>query len=158
MLAQSITFTEEKLKSSLKKIQSNINFAVHSVIYYPYHFFHYDVKAKRIFLPKNEEVGCTVEPVSGIGSLIDYTPKLSSVEISIEKQVPQTYTLEECRTISESFIYQSISLKMKMLSISELIFKYHEFFYRPYWVVTSNNPKEVPDFIVDAVTGQYHPL
>ncbi|MFD1361734.1 hypothetical protein [Lentibacillus salinarum] len=88
---------------------------------------------------------------------MDSNPKWEVAEISHEQRMQEYQPLEDCLTISESFIYRSLSLKMRMLSVSHVKVEEQQLFYRPYWVVY-NNQKNGQDFIVDGVTGQYHPL
>ncbi|CDQ41638.1 MULTISPECIES: hypothetical protein [Virgibacillus] len=157
MLAQAVRFTEKEIETSLYQLDSNSQFLVNRLVYYPYYYFNYTVQAKRLFLPVKEEVGCTIDGISGKGSLIDCKPKLTHVELPYHVQLPLKQSLEDCQTKSESFIYHAIALKMRMLSLSELKLKQKQFFYRPYWIVNSKDRKAA-DFIVDAISGQYHPL
>lgn len=157
MFTQPVEFNKDQIESSFKKLHPHSNFIAERVIYYPYYYFSYNIKAKRLFLPLNEKVGCAIDSISGRGSLIDYKPKWKELEISIEQQMPQTYTLKDCASFSESFIYRSLSLKMRMISFKELKREQQQIFYRPYWVVW-NEKDGSSDFIVDGVSGQYHPL
>lgn len=157
VLTQSVEFNKEQIESSFKRLHPKSNFIAERIIYYPYYYFSYNVKAKRLFLPLNEKVGCAIDSISGRGSLIDYKPKWKEVEISEEQEMPQMYSFKDCTSISESFIYRSLSLKMRMLSFSELKREQQQRFYRPYWVVW-NEKAGSSDFIVDGVSGQFHPL
>lgn len=160
ILVQPIQSERKKIESSFKRLDPDSDYKAERIVYYPYYYFIYNVKAKRLFLPANEQVGCTVDAVSGKGSLIDSHPKLKQLSISEEQLLDQKHSLEECLAVSKSFLFRSISLKMRMLSISNVKVEKKKLFYRPYWVVfnkTANNDNPV-HFIVDAVTGQYHPL
>ncbi|WP_010531944.1 hypothetical protein [Lentibacillus jeotgali] len=157
VLTQSIKFGKKQIETSLMKLQPGVKYLADRIIYYPYYFFVYNVKAKRLFLPMNEKVGCAVDAISGSGSLVDYNPNFEVVEISEKQRLHQYQELEDCLPISESFIFQSLSLKMRMFSFSHVQVEKRQLFYRPYWVVY-NTKGNGQDFIVDGVTGQYHPL
>src|SRR5699024_5780578 len=157
ILTQSIKFEKKKIEKSFMKLQPNATFLADRIIYYPYYYFIYNVKAKRLFLPMDEKVGCAVDAINGNGSLVDSNPKWEAAEISEEQRMREYQALEDCLTISEIFIDLSLSLKMRMLSVSHVKVEKQHLFYRPYWVVY-NSKKSGQDFIVDGVTGQYHPL
>ncbi|MDM8100225.1 hypothetical protein [Oceanobacillus oncorhynchi] len=157
VLTQSVEFNKEQIESSFKRLHPHANFIAERIVYYPYYYFCYNVKAKRLFLPLNEKVGCAIDSISGKGSLIDYKPKWKAIEISKEQQMPEKYSLKDCTSISESFIYRSLSLKMRMISFPELKREQQQRFYRPYWVVW-NERDGSSDFIVDGVSGQFHPM
>ncbi|ALX50184.1 hypothetical protein [Lentibacillus amyloliquefaciens] len=157
VLTQSIKFEKKEIETSFMKLQPDATFSADRIVYYPYYFFIYNVKAKRLFLPLDEKVGCAVDAINGNGSLVDSNPKWEMVEILDEQRIHESQALEDCLTISESFVYRSLSLKMRMLSVSHVKVEQQQLFYRPYWVVYNSN-KTGQDFIVDGVTGQYHPL
>ncbi|MFD1065701.1 hypothetical protein [Oceanobacillus locisalsi] len=159
ILAQAIHYEKEKIESSFNKLYSGSTFLAERIIYYPYYYFIYSVNAKRIFMPLKEKMGCVVDAVSCRGSLIDANPKLELIDIPINQLLEKTQSLDDCLSISESFIHRSLSLKMRMISFSNIKLEKQELFYRPYWVVFQNNEKQnEQNFIVDGVTGQYHPL
>lgn len=134
VLTQPIKFEKKQIETSFMKLQPGAAFLADRIVYYPYYFFVYNVKAKRLFLPMNEKVGCAVDAINGTGSLVDYNPKLELAEISDEQRMYQYQALEDCLPISESFIFRSLSLKMRMLSFSHVQVEKQQLFYRPYWV------------------------
>jgi len=159
IIAQPLHFNKEKVESAFKKLDQNHVYQASQMVYYPYYYFRYNVQAKRLFLPANEKVGCAVDAVSGKGSLIDSQPKLKQFTVQESELLHQKQSLDDCLEKSESFLYRSLSLKMKMLSISKVQVEEKQFFYRPYWIVyNQNGEKGAVDFIVDGVSGQYHPL
>ncbi|MBP1970051.1 hypothetical protein J2Z83_002167 [Virgibacillus natechei] len=157
ILTQSIKFEKKQIETSLMKLHPDAKYLADRIIYYPYYFFVYNVKAKRLFLPMDEKVGCAVDAISGSGSLVDFNPKLEEAEILGEQRMQKHQTLEDCLPISESFVFRSLSLKMRMISFSHVQVEKQQLFYRPFWVVYNKNG-DGQGFIVDGVTGQYHPL
>lgn len=110
-------------------------------------------------MPANEKVGCAVDAVSGKGSLIDTPPKFIKISVTDKQLIQKKQSLDNCLALSKSFLFRSISLKMRMLSISTLTIERKKLFYRPYWIVFNSKKGHDDDrFIVDAVTGHYHPL
>ncbi|WP_080872805.1 hypothetical protein [Oceanobacillus timonensis] len=159
ILAQTINYEKEKIELSFKKVYSDSTFFAERIIYYPYYYFIYSVNAKRIFMPLEEKMGCVVDAVSCRGSLIDSNPKLELIDIPVNQLLEKSQSLDDCLSMSESFIHRSLSLKMRMISFSNIKLEKQALFYRPYWIVSQNNEMQSdPNFIVDGVTGQYHPL
>lgn len=158
VLAQPINFKREQIESSFMQIDEKSTYVADRIVYYPYYLFVYNVKAKRVFLPMNEKIGCTVDALGGKGSLADSYPKLEEINIEKKEMLERSWSLQECLSISESFVFRSLSLKMRMISFSEVQVEKKKLFYRPYWLVFNSNYKEGEHFIVDGVSGQYHPL
>ncbi|MBY7144445.1 hypothetical protein KFZ56_15585 [Virgibacillus sp. NKC19-3] len=159
VLTQAINYEKEKIESSFKKLYSGSTFFADRIIYYPYYYFIYSVNAKRIFMPMEEKMGCVVDAISCKGSLIDSNPKLEVIDIPSGQILEKSQSLDNCLSTSEAFIHRSLSLKMRMISFSNITLEKQALFYRPYWIVFHNNEKQNEhNFIVDGVTGQYHPL
>lgn len=158
ILAQCIVFEEQEVLQQFEKTVDQSLLRSAKLIYYPYYFFHYALYAKRLWHPIMEYVGCTVEAISGRGALIDALPKFFEVEASLKQIVPPSISLHNATAVAESFLYHSISLKFKVLSTPKIEMKKSQLFYRPYWVVQTAEQTDLPNFIVDAVSGKYHPL
>lgn len=159
ILTQSINFEKKQIESSFMKLHKNSTYIAKRIIYYPYYYFIYNVKAKRVFMPMKEKIGCAVDAVSGKGLLVDYKPVLERLTIPDRQLLKQTQSFDDCLAISESFLYRSVSLKLRIISVKNVQMEQGKLFYRPYWIVFQKNEEDNDSsFIVDAVTGQYHPL
>ncbi|GAB3806823.1 hypothetical protein [Virgibacillus kimchii] len=158
VLTQPIRFNRKEIESSFRQLDAASDYMAEKIVYYPYYYFIYNVKAKRVFLPMDEKVGCTVDALGGKGALTDADPELKSKIIEEKEMLKQSHSIQACLSISESFVYRSLSLKMRMVSFSNVKMEKKEFFYRPYWVVINKNEQQGHHFIVDAVSGRYHPL
>lgn len=83
---------------------------------------------------------------------------MQNIAVPPEEIILHKIPILKARELSQSFLYRAISLKMKMLSISELTAEDEQIFYRPYWLAREQKNMDVPDFVMDAVSGKYHPM
>lgn len=158
ILAQPHVYDARQTETRLKQIEPELQFEVVKLVYYPYYFFSFTMDVKRFLLPSSEKVACTIDSISGTGSLIESPPQFQNINVPPEEIIPHQISILKARELSQSFLYRAISLKMKMLSISELTAEEEQIFYRPYWLAREKKNMDVPDFVIDAVSGKYHPL
>lgn len=154
-----ISFEKELLKNALEKMDNQVTYDIHSLIYYPYLFLEFQVEKRGLINRVGQKVGCTIDGMNKIGALVDEAPEFifkSMKETSIMKS---SISNSEAIQIAEQFLFESIYSRMKILKVPTLKLQRQEKFYRPYWIVKGNKEKRVPFFLtVDAVTGKYHPI
>ncbi|ASK62447.1 hypothetical protein CFK37_09930 [Virgibacillus phasianinus] len=157
--AEAIGFSNQEIKVYLERMDTNRSFKVNQLVFYPYFFFEYELESKSFFHPIGGAVGCTVDGVNGVGAVIDISPEFKEQEITAEKLIQKELDTMEAKGIAEKFLYNSISYKMKVLSMPRMKLIKQEVFYRPYWIAEGGTYSSNQFLLtVDAVTGKYHPL
>ncbi|WP_077328752.1 hypothetical protein [Virgibacillus siamensis] len=157
--AEEVGFNNHEIKNYLDKMDSKGSFIVDQLVYYPYFFFEYTLERKSFPRPTGAMVGCTVDGINGIGSLIDGSPKFKKKQIDPQNIIQKKLGSFEVSEISKDFLYDSISYKLKVLSMPKLTLTKKEVFYRPYWIAEGRKHSSDRFLLtVDAVTGKYHPL
>lgn len=153
-----IHFEEQEVKRLLENLVPNYSFKINQLVFYPYFFFEYLLKKKKR-LSKGEKIGCTVDAINGMGALTDTWPNYEYQQTYSEQSImPGNLNKKKAKKVSEEFLYNSILYKRKFLLMPELRVTKQEEFYRPYWIVESDNSKNQFSLIVDAVTSRYHPV
>jgi hypothetical protein len=158
--AEGIGFDNHEIKILLERMDCERSFKVDQLVFYPYFFFEYTLERKSFFHPIGGTVGCTIDGINGVGALIDTFPDLNEQAISNQNIIQRELNLVKAKEKAEEFLYDSISYKMKILSMPKLKVAKQEVFYRPYWVAQGGGVHSSNQFLltVDAVTGKYHPL
>lgn len=157
VISQSIGFDKSKIKEFLKQLEPEAAFRVRQLVHYPYYFFEFTVERKYLFHPIDGSAGCTIDAISGVGALIDTVPELKDQEVAKETIIQPALNAEQAAVNAQEFLYKSISLKIKVLSMPDLTLEKAELFYRPYWIVQGTG-REQFSLAVDAVCGKYHPF
>lgn len=157
--AEEIGFHNYEIKTFLDRMDTKGSFKVEQLVYYPYFFFEYSMEKKSFPRLTGGMVGCTVDGINGIGSLIDGSPKFRKKEISHQNIIQKKLSSLEVSDISKDFLYDSISYKLKVFTMPRLTLTKREVFYRPYWIAEGREYASDKFLLtVDAVTGKYHPL
>ncbi|WP_404455031.1 hypothetical protein LG329_06750 [Virgibacillus necropolis] len=157
--AEEINFNNNEIKIYLEKMDTKNTFKVDQLVFYPYFFFEYSLDRKSFFHPIGGTVGCSIDGINGVGSIIDKVPHFSKQEVSTQNIIQKKLNTLDAEVIAEPFLYDSISYKMKILSMPKLNISKQEVFYRPYWIAKGGTHKSNQFLLtVDAVTGKYHPL
>ena len=158
ILTQEPEYAEHDVFRGLNHFDQKADVHVHQLIFYPYYFFEFEMKAKSL-LKLNGKIACTVDGISGQGAIVDTKPNFSSRPIEKRKKLPVQVGEYEARNIAERFIFQTISQKTKFITIPSLQVLEHSMFYRPFWLAEySLKEKGKQQLIVDAISGSYHPL
>ncbi|WP_408008385.1 hypothetical protein ACJROX_27635 [Pseudalkalibacillus sp. A8] len=157
-LTQSISIQPENIINKLKQFDPKANYQIDKLIYYPYHFFKYKMKAKGL-LKLDGYLGCTIDSISGQGAIIDHTPLFMEENLHDQPCLPSTLSLQDAKIMAEDFLNHSASLKLKFFSIPKMQLEQHERFFRPYWIIVNQkNNEKYPSIMIDGVSGKYHPL
>lgn len=156
--AQNVNFDKNEIRIMLERLEPGIPFKVIQLVYYPYFFFEYVLERKKLLYPIRGTTGCTVDAIDGVGSLIDNVPDLRHQELAKENMIQPKLTLEKGEAYAEKFLYEMISLKLKVLSMPKLEPINKEMFFRPYWIVYGDIDSTQFSLAVDAVSAKYHPL
>ncbi|WP_085523170.1 hypothetical protein [Tuberibacillus sp. Marseille-P3662] len=156
---QNVGFNSHEIKGSLEKMDAGMKVAVDQLVFYPYFFFEYSLERKSFLHPNGGTVGCTIDALNGAGSLIDMSPVLNEQSVSDDNIIQRKLDSAKAKEIAETFLYDSISYKMKILSMPNLKLSKQEIFFRPYWIV-EGVVQSANRFCltVDSITGKYHPL
>lgn len=156
---QDVGFNSREIKGILEKMDAGMKVVVDQLVFYPYFFFEYSLERKSFIHPNGGSVGCTIDALNGAGSLIDMSPVLNEQAISNVNIIQRKLNSTEAKDIAENFLYDSISYKMKILSMPKLKLSKQEIFFRPYWIVQGAVQSSNRFYLtVDSVTGKYHPL
>lgn len=157
IMTQDVLFTETEVLSGLTKIDKGAKIQMNRLIYYPYYFFEFDVKAKSL-LNFEGRVGCTIDALGGHGAIVDIQPNL--IEIRAECLTVPTIAVVKSQAAKKAkrFVFESASSKAKFLTIPIIKCISSQLFYRPFWIADYKNKEAKEQLIVDAVSGSYHPL
>lgn len=159
VLYQKPILLESEVTSNLRQLDKKASIFVQSIIYYPYYFFEYEMRTKKL-RTLNGMIACTVDALSGKEAIIDVKPEFSTHELdNLFSSLPIQIDREEASQIAEKFILNTAMEKAKYLTLPSLEQKKQLLFYRPFWIIDYfiSNKRE-GQFIVDAVDGCYHPL
>lgn len=157
--AEAIGFNNNEIKIYLERMDTERSFKVDQLVFYPYFFFEYALERKSFFHPLGGAVGCTIDAINGVGAIIDTSPDSKEQIISNKNIIKKKLDSTVAMGIAEKFLYNSISYKMKVLSMPRLELIQQEVFYRPYWIAEGGAYTSDQFLLtVDAVTGKYHPL
>lgn len=158
LLAQEIVFFEQEVVDVFWKIDRQAELQINQIIYYPYYFFEFEVNAKSLLKFKGK-VGCTVDALGGRGAIVDVEPRFLESEID-QYYLPEILIEKEhASKTAEQYVFDSASSKAKFITIPKIKNISSQLFYRPFWIANyKRTGKEVQQFIVDAVSGGYHPL
>ncbi|WP_138419614.1 hypothetical protein [Aquibacillus sediminis] len=137
----------------LSRLDPNHSYSVDKKVYYPYQFIAYHMKIKTLLL-KEGNLGCTIDLISNRESMIDDKPTFVKKTIDDSELLHPVYSAIKAEETAMQFFRRHVSKKYKFLTIPTYTLTDSERFYRPYWVVSSPNSR----FIVDGVSGKYHPL
>lgn len=131
---------------------------MHQLIYYPYHFFSYSIQTRK-WIKVSGKIGCTIDLISGRGSLID-APLRWQKKILQPRQKKLQYRIkeQEATKIADKFIFQAASHQLKFFTAPIIKLIECKMFYRPFWIVKQERDGNENTFIVDAVSAHYHPL
>ncbi|MYL36260.1 hypothetical protein [Halobacillus litoralis] len=151
-------FSDEEICHFLKQMEKDSIFTPECLVYYPYYFLEYEMKGKRWLGHVHKKIGCTIDSISGVGSLIDTSPELSEAELKTNKVLDIQIPLSKAKVYGERFIGRSISYKMKIFRMPGITLTKESLFYRPYWIVKGMKKKKCFHLIVDALTGEFHPV
>lgn len=155
---EEINFSNDEIKTYLERMDTKNSFKVDQLVFYPYFFFEYDVDKKSFFHPIGT-MGCAVDGINGVSAIIDKMPDFSEKTIPSRDIIQNKLSLMKAKAIAEPFLYDSISYKMKVLSMPAINLSKQEIFYRPYWIAEGGMyVSNSFSLTVDAVTGKYHPL
>lgn len=159
ILAEKISFTKSSLKKSLKSLESNVIYDIKGIVYYPYLFFEFKVNDRRSESKTGKAMGCTIDGINKLGSLVDRPPQYYEQMIDQKFVMNMLITKQEALAIAERFLLEAITTRIKILRVPTLTLNNHSEFYRPYWIVEGERAEKGSFFItVDAVTGKYHPI
>lgn len=158
--SENIGFDRNEITRIFEKTDAEKKFQVHQLVFYPYYFFEYKLERRSLFHPNGGVIGCTVDGINGIGSIVSTFPYLESQELQPHTMIPEELKVAEAKTNAKKFVYDTISYKMKVFSAPSITLIKEEKFYRPYWIVEGGDKHSQNKFMltVDAVTGKYHPL
>lgn len=158
--SENTSFDQNEIKLVFEKTDANKLFHVNQLVFYPYYYFEYKLERKSLFHPNGGVVGCTIDGVNGIGAIVNTFPRLERQEIQSHTIIPEKLTFTDAKTTAKSFVYDTISYKMKVFSTPPITLTKEEKFYRPYWIIEGGDIYSQNNFMltVDAVTGKYHPL
>lgn len=147
------------LTQSIARITRFRSVRIQNRLYYPYYFFQYRLRGKRLFTKVHFRVGCTVDLISGKEALVD-TPFDPRPETVPRKTVLEAaMTAEGARERAQSYVCAFVSMKMKLLGSVELLQERGFMYYHPFWLVSCKDPDKVSVWIiVDGVSGRLHPL
>ncbi len=157
ILTQEVQFVEKEVFNGLIQFDKAAEIEIQQLIYYPYYFFEFDVKAKR-FLKFEGRVGCTIDALGGHGAIIDVQPELKEIQAAHLSMPMVTVETEEAAEKAERFVFENASSKVKFMTIPTIKKVSHRLFYRPFWIADYKGKEEREQLIVDAVSGSYHPL
>lgn len=156
--AQEIVFFEKEVVNVFRKIDRQAELEIDRIIYYPYYFFEFEVNAKSL-LKFKWKVGCTVDALGGMGAIVDVEPHFFEQEIKQDNLPVILVEKEAASKKVEQYVFDSASSKAKFITIPKIKKVSSQLFYRPFWVANyKRSGKEMQQFIVDAVSGGYHPL
>ncbi|SFJ88997.1 hypothetical protein SAMN04487936_10589 [Halobacillus dabanensis] len=153
-----IQFSKEEVNRLLQQMEKKSRFTIDRLIYYPYYFLEYGLKEKTLLHGKVGKIGCTIDSISGVGSLIDVSPNLYETEMEGNERIDVHLTQKDAALEGEKFVCKSISYKMKILRMPEVELQKNLLFYRPFWLVRGDRKKKKFLLVFDAVTGKFHPL
>lgn len=157
--AEAIGFDNHEIKIYLEKMDTERSFKVDQLVFYPYFFFEYALERKSFFHPLGGAVGCTIDAINGVGAVIDTSPNFKEKALTTKNIIQKKLDSLEAKEIAEKFLCDSISYKMKILSMPKLKLIKQEVIYRPYWIAEGGACSSNQFLLtVDAVTGKYHPL
>ncbi|MDC3424412.1 hypothetical protein NC797_07810 [Aquibacillus sp. 3ASR75-11] len=156
--ANRVDFNNEEIINRLGKLEPTVNFSVKRLVYYPYYFFEYGLDKKSFIFPSNGLVACTIDLISGSGSLIDSEPVFEKFIVSKMDIIEDLVDTEKAEKEAQHFIFRTISLKMKIFKMPNINLTRQELFYRPYWIVQGNDKKGTFTLAVDGKSGKYHSL
>lgn len=157
ILTQEVVFAETEVLNGLLQMDKEAEIKMNRLIYYPYYFFEFDVKAKSL-LKFTGTVGCTIDALGGHGAIVDVQPELIKLQVERVKIPSITVGKSEAIKKAESFVFESASSKAKFITIPSVKNISEQLFYRPFWLADYTNGKAHEQLIVDAVSGSYHPL
>lgn len=157
VLTQELEFPERQVKRLMKGLEKRSMIKIENLVYYPYYFFEFDVSVKTVVGLKGK-TACTVDALDGKCALVDVFPQLIQYEIETDFQLEIVITENEARKTAKYFISENISKKVKFLKVPEIKFSSETLYYRPFWLISLTKYKEQSLIIVDAISGNYHPL
>ncbi|MBA4536311.1 hypothetical protein H1Z61_03935 [Bacillus aquiflavi] len=158
IVTQQIEYEEDEVTALLKNMSPASTFTVDQLVYYPYSLFQYAIKTRRIFKAEGK-VGCTIELISGRGSIIQNDPSLISMTVNKNsKKLLSKLSQQEAAKLAKQFINDMLMLKLKFLTTPTIQLVKNKLFYRPYWIVTEKTGAHHHRLIVDAISLAYHPL
>lgn len=156
---EKIHFSDTEVENILGRMDPDRKYNVKQLIYYPYYFFEFSINRKSFFHPIGGTAGCTVDGINSLGALVDTSPGIKTKTIIREKRLISKIDSQEAMDIAKKFLYESISFKMKILTMPKLNVTEQNMFYRPYWVAEGRKFSSAQfSLAIDAVTGKYHPL
>ncbi|MBM7583999.1 hypothetical protein JOC86_000536 [Bacillus pakistanensis] len=153
-----VSIEPQSIISLLKKQDEKANYYLERLVYYPYYFFKYKIKAKGL-LKIDGYLGCTIDSISARGAIIDHSPSFIKEDLQNKACIPYSLTLLDAKNEAEDFLNHSASLKLKFFSIPKMVLDQQELFFRPYWIISDKKKRaHYPPIMIDAVSGKYHPL
>ncbi|GIN22062.1 MAG TPA: hypothetical protein DEO65_07170 [Bacillus bacterium] len=152
-------FSEEETEQSFQRMQPDVAFTVSHLIYYPYLFHEYSFERKNPFSPLKGNVACTVDAISGIAALVDKAPSFIKASVDSKQIISPKVDEEKAKIIAEDFLFQTISMKIKILLTPKMRLTKYLLFHRPYLILNAEQKnKKGFTLMVDSVSGKYHPL
>ena len=147
------------LTESVARATRSRSVRIQSRLFYPYYFFQYRLRGKRLFAKVHSRIGCTVDLISGREALADTPfeprPETVSREWILEAAITEARAREQAR----SYVCAAVSMKMKWFRSVELRQERSFLYYRPFWLVACEERDKDPVWIiVDGVSGRFHPL
>ncbi|WP_281658548.1 hypothetical protein [Halobacillus sp. Cin3] len=150
--------TDQEVSYILQQIERDSTFIPERLVYYPYYFLEYEMKRGNWFEKGDRKIGYTIDSISGVGSLVDVSPELCELELKNKEVLGAQVSLSTAKKHGEKFVARSISYKLKVLKMPVITLKKASLFYRPYWIVEGLKKKKSYHLIVDALTGEFHPV
>ena len=147
------SISEDAAVATIHKLDSSQPYIAERKIYYPYQFVSYQMKVKAL-LVKEGALGCTIDMISGRESVIDSKPSFERSVLDEAERLPAVLSKEKAEKKAVQFFQRHASKKYKFLTVPRFSLKESQLFFRPFWVVSSDQNR----FIVDAVSGKFHPL
>jgi len=154
--ATTVKITSDRIKHTLKRIENDLSVADMELLYYPYYFLEVSIatKIKKI----TGKMACTVEMVSGEGAIANSPPDIATISTPKDTIIDHKISAERARQIGLAYLNKVLAHKFKLLSIPEIKIEKEARFYRPYWLTTCISNENEFQLIIDAFSGNYHPL
>lgn len=144
---------QEEAIRIIGKYDPRSKYLVKKKIYYPYQFVSYYMKVKALLVNEGY-LGCTIDMISGCESLIDSKPHFIKKHATDEEWLKPIFTKEHAERNAIDFFQRHASKKYKFLTVPHFTLQDSILFFRPFWVVASQEHQ----FIVDGLSGKYHLL
>ncbi|WP_101295778.1 hypothetical protein [Halegenticoccus soli] len=129
----------------------------HSILYYPYGVFAFEVRAEALLNSFREKVTCAVDLINEKELLVDEQPTPEQRSVPQQNVLSTPHSVADVESAARTYLFEVTQQRLKLVRTPTLRALSRALLYRPFHALECTTVSgDEYDYVVDGVSGKFH--